>query len=130
MFITADQLLCHMIGDYILQTDYMAQEKTKKSLAAALHAGSYTLPFLFLTQSPMALAFIAITHFLIDRFRLAKYVCWAKNQVAPKSWRYPLAEGSKFGYKDEPFALNIWLLIACDNTIHWVMNGIALKFLV
>lgn len=130
MFITADQLLCHMIGDYILQTDYMAQEKTKKSLAAALHAGSYTLPFLFLTQSPMALAFIAITHFLIDRFRLAKYVCWAKNQVAPKAWRYPLSEGSKFGYRDEPFALNIWLLIIADNTLHWIMNGIALKFFV
>lgn len=130
MFITADQLLCHMIGDYILQTDYMAQSKTKQSLAAALHAGSYTLPFLFLTQSPMALAFIAITHFLIDRFRLAKYICWAKNQVAPKAWRYPLSEGSKFGYKDEPFALNIWLVIIADNTLHWIMNGIALKFLV
>lgn len=129
MFISSDQLLCHLIGDYLIQTDYMAQTKTKSSVAAAAHAASYTLPFLFLTQSIGALAFIAITHFIIDRFRLAKYICWAKNQLAPKAWRYPLSEGSKFGYKDEPFALNIWLLIIADNCLHIILNGAALKFL-
>ena len=79
MFVTADQILAHLIGDYVLQSHWMAQEKTKQSFAAAVHATTYTLPFLFLTQSVAALAFILWTHFLIDRFRLARYVVWAKN---------------------------------------------------
>jgi hypothetical protein len=48
MFITADQILAHMVGDYLLQSHWMATEKTKRSLAAGVHAGTYTLPFLFL----------------------------------------------------------------------------------
>ena len=48
---TADQLIAHAVGDYILQSDWMALEKTKRSLAAAVHALTYTLPFLFLTSS-------------------------------------------------------------------------------
>jgi len=88
MFLTADALLCHLVGDYLLQSDWQAQEKTKSSVPAAAHALSYSLPFLFITRSLPALAFIILTHFLIDRFRLARYVCWAKNFLAPK-WLAP-----------------------------------------
>ena len=88
MFVTADQLLCHAVGDYILQSDWMASEKTKKSLAAFAHVVTYTLPFLFLTRSVAALLFIAGTHFVIDRWRLARYVCWVKNWLAPR-WITP-----------------------------------------
>lgn len=81
--ITADQILAHLVGDYILQSDWMANEKTKRSLAAAVHALTYALPFLFLRPSLAAFAFIVVTHFVIDRWRLARYVCWAKNFIAP-----------------------------------------------
>lgn len=81
--ITADQLFCHGVGDYVLQSDWMATEKTKKSVAAAAHALTYSLPFLVLTQSPAALAVICLTHFVIDRWRLARFVVWAKNWLAP-----------------------------------------------
>lgn len=84
MFFTAGQLIAHTIGDYVIQTDYMASEKTKKSSVAAFHAITYTIPFLFLTQSIPALLFIAGTHFLMDRFRVARYVCYAKNFLQPK----------------------------------------------
>lgn len=77
------ELICHLLGDYVIQSDWMASEKTKRSLAALAHAVTYTLPFLFLTRSWKALAFIAVTHFIIDRWRLARYVCWAKNWLAP-----------------------------------------------
>ncbi len=46
--ITADQLLCHAIGDYVIQSDWMANEKTKRSLAALAHVLTYAVPFLFL----------------------------------------------------------------------------------
>jgi len=122
VFITADQILAHLVGDYILQSHWMATEKTKRSLAAAVHATCYTVPFLLLTLSPMALAFIAGTHFIIDRWRLARFVVWAKNGcVGPVT---------ATGYADAvPAWLSVWLLIITDNTLHLICNGLALKLL-
>ena len=81
--ITADQLALHALGDYVLQSDWIATTKTKKSVAALAHVVTYTLPFLLVTRSPAALAVILVTHFLIDRWRLARYVVWAKNFIGP-----------------------------------------------
>lgn len=121
-FITADQILAHLIGDYILQSHWMAQEKTKQSLAAGVHAATYTLPFLFLTWSPTALALICGTHFLIDRFRLARFLVWLKNGYA---FRGATVTGT--GYRDDvPAWLSVWLLIVADNTLHLLCNGAAL----
>ena len=74
MFITMDQIVAHLVGDFVLQPSWVAEQKTRCSRTAFAHCLIYTLPFLFLTHSPWALAFIAGTHFLIDRFRLARYV--------------------------------------------------------
>lgn len=122
-FISADQILAHLVGDYILQSHWMATEKTKQSFAAAVHAITYTLPFLFLTQSPAALAFIVGTHFLIDRFRLARYVAWFKNGYAFTSDEPVTATGYK---ADVPAWLSVWLLIIADNILHLICNGAAL----
>ena len=127
-WVTAEQILLHMIGDYIIQSDYMAQEKTKSSLPAFWHALSYTLPFLAVTRKPKALGIIGVTHFLIDRFRLARYVCWGKNQLAPKKFRYTWKDGDKMGYKNSsPPFLGFWLLIIADNVLHILINGQALR---
>lgn len=75
------QLIFHLIGDYVTQSDWMANNKRKSSVAAGAHAIVYSLPFLFLTQSFWALATICWTHFLIDRFGLARYVVYAKNYL-------------------------------------------------
>lgn len=79
--VSADQIFAHVCADYLIQSDWMATEKTKRSLAAAIHALTYTVPFAFITRSPVALFLIAATHFLIDRWRLARYVCWLKNFI-------------------------------------------------
>lgn len=96
--ITADQLLAHAIGDYILQSDWMANKKRTEHAAAAVHALVYSLPFLFLLSSTPwsasrdgghgSLQWLVIvgTHFLIDHYGLARYVVWAKNWLAPFSW--------------------------------------------
>lgn len=129
VMITADQLLAHAIGDYIIQSDWMATEKTKRSLAAGIHAISYAVPFLFLTQSILALVAIVSTHFVIDRWRLARYVIWAKNRIMTRkmrSWR----ECSATGFDpDRPAWLAVWLLIITDNIIHVVINGAAIRWL-
>jgi len=155
MMFTADQFVAHLVGDYVLQSDWQANEKTKKSVAALAHALTYTLPFLFITQSPVALAVICSTHFVIDRWRLARFVVYAKNFLSPRvtsnttlvekqgvyekymdtqvtsdKWWHPWAECVGTGYhKDRPPWLAVWLLIIADNTLHIVINGLAIKFL-
>jgi Protein of unknown function (DUF3307) len=98
--LTADQVVCHLVGDYVLQSDWMAQTKTQRSWPAIVHAVTYTLPFLVLSSSWTALGVIAGSHFVIDRWRLARYICWVKNQVAPASARHPWAESRATGYHD------------------------------
>lgn len=120
-------LAAHFIGDYILQTDYMAQEKLKRWFPAILHGITYTLPFAFLTQSPLALLVIGGTHIVIDRYRLAKYLNWFKNQFAPKAFRPPM---TATGYSpDKPDWLAVWLLIISDNIVHILINATALTWL-
>jgi hypothetical protein len=121
MFITADQLLIHAIGDYVLQTHHMATHKTKSSFWAAFHAITYTIPFTVVTWSPAALAVICGTHFLIDRFRLARFIVWFKNGP----W-HPL---TATGYQDDvPPWLAVWLLIIVDNITHVCVNGAAIWY--
>jgi hypothetical protein len=123
------QLICHLIGDYILQSHWMASDKTKSHLPAAVHATVYTSVFLFLTFSIPALLVIGVTHFFIDRFRLARYVCWYKNYIAPRS-AWPQGQITATGYADSvPVWLSTWLLIITDNAMHLIINGLALYYL-
>lgn len=129
MFITADQLLAHLVGDYILQSHWMATEKTKQSFAAGIHAVTYTLPFLFLTRDPGTLSFICGSHFLIDRFRLARFIVWFKNgymfTLIPHG--FAVHRPTATGYRDDvPAWLAVWLLIIADNILHLICNGAAL----
>lgn len=113
-------LLCHLVGDYVLQSHWMATEKTKRWWPAVVHGVTYTLPFLFITQSPAALIIIAGTHIIIDRFRLARHVAWLKNQLGPKATR---PGHTPTGFSDDlPPWLSFWLMIVLDNTLHLVIN--------
>lgn len=123
-------LLCHLAGDYLLQSDYMANEKTKRWWPAWAHALTYGLPFLLVTRSAAALAVIVVTHAVIDHYRLARYVVWAKNLLAPKTYRHPWAECSATGYhQDRPVWMTVWLMIIADNAIHLGINVAAVTWL-
>ena len=132
---TIPQILAHVIGDYFIQSDWMALNKQQKSiqgwLAVTVHAITYTLPFLLITRSPLALAIICVSHLLIDHFKLASYICWAKNFFAPKSWWHPWSKcKDTFGYHpDRPVFITIWLMIIVDNTIHIIINGLSIYYL-
>lgn len=136
-------LLAHLVGDYLIQSDWMATQKVKRWWPAVVHGVSYTLPFVLLTQEPAALAVIAGTHVVIDRFRLAKYVVWLKNWVAPvrvrrgttsririESYNPPWSECNVTGYpNNRPIWLTVWLLFIADNTIHLLINVAAIAHL-
>lgn len=123
-------IIAHMFGDYLLQSDWMAQEKRKNMLAAATHAATYTLPFLFVTQSIPALAVICLTHLIIDHLGLARYLVYAKNFLAPKRYWYKWEDCKGTGYhKNSPPHMSIWLMIISDNALHLLINMLAVAHL-
>lgn len=123
------QLILHLVGDYVTQSDWMAQNKTKSTWAALCHATVYALPFLAIA-SLNAWLVIWLTHLIIDRFRLARYVVYAKNWMAPRSYWHPWADCAGTGYhKDSPPWLSVWLMIAADNTMHLAINAAAIAWL-
>lgn len=116
-------VLAHMIGDYLIQSDWMALEKTKKWVPAITHGITYTLPFLFITLSIPALLVICVTHIIIDHYRLAKYVVYAKNYISPRKYWPEWDRCKETGYdKDRPPFLAVWLMIIADNIIHVLIN--------
>lgn len=133
-------LVLHLVGDYLLQSDWMALQKTKNWWPAVAHVLVYTLPFGFLFHWQLApLLLIGGTHLVIDHYRLARYVCWAKNFLAPRNsgdeaftnkpfqqWWHPWSECSVTGYhQSRPDWLVVWLLFIADNTLHLLFNGLA-----
>jgi len=123
-----EQLLLHLFGDYITQTDWMADNKTDSIVPATVHGFVYSLPFVLLTTSPLALGVIFITHVLIDHYRLAKYLVFAKNWLTNMSLKWEDCKVT--GYpSDKPVWLTVWLLIIADNTLHLIINYSAIKWL-
>lgn len=122
----------HMVGDYVIQNDYMAQQKVKAHTPAFWHALTYTLLFLLATRSVPALLAIGVTHFIIDRWRLARYVVWFKNLFAPKQFRTPPWAVCKDSYGFPPGApphIAFWVMVICDNLLHIAINSAALWWL-
>lgn len=123
-------LLAHLFGDYLTQSHWMATEKTKRWRPAWAHALTYGSPYLLVTRSLPALVVIIVTHAVIDHYRLARYVVWAKNLLAPKAYRCPWSECSATGYpQDAPPWLAVWLLIIADNAMHLAINAAAVMWL-
>lgn len=117
--------LAHLLGDYVVQSDWMATEKTKQGLPAAAHAVTYAACFLPLTRDPRALGVIGGTHYLIDRYRLARHLQWFTSQFAPKEHR---PGHTPTGLRaDAPDWLAVWLLFITDNTVHMLINHHALR---
>lgn len=114
------QLLAHLIGDYILQSEWMAVNKTKRSFPAFVHVFFYTIPFCFLTTNVYALILISGTHFLIDRFSIAQHICKVRNYICPIRLWFSSKE------TEMPIWLGFWLNVIVDNTLHLVINAIVL----
>ncbi|WNS82474.1 DUF3307 domain-containing protein [Domibacillus sp. DTU_2020_1001157_1_SI_ALB_TIR_016] len=77
-------LLAHLIGDYLFQTSWMARHKVSRWVPLLAHCFLYTFIvslFSWLTfggLSPLAIAFIFLTHVIIKRRTL---VAWRVRTV-------------------------------------------------
>ena len=131
---TVSQIIAHLVGDYIFQSHWMATNKTSKWYAAMFHTLTYLIPFLLLQPSLLAFLVMGGSHYLIDRYRLARYVCRWKNVLGDPTtlaWENKAQEyNTDTGYhKDTPPWLAFWLLVITDNIIHVLINGAALTYL-
>lgn len=94
-------IYAHLIGDYLLQNDWMAFGKKQKSWICAVHIAAYMVPFLLCGFAWWQLAIIAVQHFAQDR---TGFVMWLMK-----------VKGS------EKFATgpcSPWSIIVTDNIIH------------
>lgn len=130
------ELILHLIGDYVLQTEQMAVRKLRSWFWAVVHALVYSLPFLLYlyiingnwTRGLLAWLVIFSTHGVIDRMAIASTICRIKNLV----WFGPGApekeENTGYGIETPPF-IRFWLVVIVDNTLHLSINHIALNYL-
>lgn len=98
-------LVGHLLGDYVFQNDWQAANKTKSSMACAVHCFLYTLAVWlcacwWLPWWGVATCWLA--HFPVDRFGLAR------------RWMIHVSGQEKFATG----ALAPWSVIVVDNTFH------------
>lgn len=124
-----EQLLIHLFADYWLQNDWMALNKKDKFYIALIHAFVYTIPFILLTRSPLALFVIFITHAIID----GTNIVYKLNQIKNWDFKSLFIWGDcmiKDGYDaDRPPFIRVWLIIIQDNILHLIINYLSIKYL-
>ena len=59
-------VICHAIGDYVLQNDFIAKTKGENLYHLFIHSILYCSPFYILLGIDLRLLIIFISHFLID----------------------------------------------------------------
>lgn len=111
-------IYAHLIGDYLIQNDWMAQNKKKPGWFGAwtcfVHVVTYMVPFLWCGMRWTQLLLIACQHWLIDRYG---FVAWFMKK-----------KGSEKFMSGPCFP---WSMIVVDNVLHilwmaWVASNYSL----
>lgn len=99
-------IYAHLIGDFIIQNDWMAKGKKNRSWICGIHVITYTIPFVLTGLSWKVLGLIALQHFLQDRTNI---VVWFMNIKGSGEF----ATG----------ACSPWSIILIDNILHilWIL---------
>ena len=71
-------LFCHLLGDYVLQTPFLAETKGRNWYHMFAHCGLYSLPFYIFFGLSWQLAVLFFSHLCIDtakaRYQKISYV--------------------------------------------------------
>lgn len=94
-------IYAHLVGDYLLQIDWMAKGKKQSSWICAVHVVTYLSPFLFCGFPVWKLVAIGLQHFLQDRTNI---VVWSMQSTGRSAFASP------------PMAP--WSIILTDNIWH------------
>ncbi len=71
-------IFCHLIGDYVLQVDYIAKTKGENMYHLLVHCFLYAVPFYIAFGYDARIPIIITTHIVIDslkaRYKVINYV--------------------------------------------------------
>lgn len=75
-------ILCHLIGDYVLQSNFIATTKGSNYYHLFVHCALYCVPFYLCFGLSYHLAFIFFAHIIIDPLK-ARYnkISYVQDQV-------------------------------------------------
>ena len=71
-------ILCHLVGDYVLQCDFIAKTKGSNLYHLFVHCALYCLPFILLYGIDWKIGVLFASHIIIDvlkaRFNKISYI--------------------------------------------------------
>lgn len=112
-----DWLIGHLIGDYLLQNDWMALNKKRDSTPCAIHCMIWTLSVYFCQAAShpwptWTIPILFVSHFVQDRTEIVRWIMEHKGQR---------------GFAQAPMAP--WSLVVVDNVLHlfalWIIARVA-----
>jgi len=109
-------IIGHLVGDYLLQNDWMALNKKKRTLPCAIHCTLWTLAVCAFANwwTLPAVAVLWVTHFAQDRTQIVLY--WmTKINRQPEFVKPPSAP---------------WSITVIDNVWHIVTLWLVWRFVV
>ena len=76
-------IFCHLVGDYVLQIDFIAKTKGENLYHMFVHCALYCLPFYIVFGYDWRLIPLFITHVIVD-LQKAKYkrITYTADQIA------------------------------------------------
>ena len=74
--------MCHLVGDYVLQIDYIAKTKAENWYHLFVHCALYTLPFIVVYGFVWQTIFIFASHIFIDALKARyKKITYTTDQI-------------------------------------------------
>lgn len=81
-------IICHMLGDYVLQSDFIAKTKGQNWYHLFVHSTLYILPYYLFFGFNFDLLLVFTSHFVIDAGKARyKKITYAHDQI----WHYIMA---------------------------------------
>lgn len=75
-------VFCHLVGDYVLQCDFIAKTKGENWYHLLVHCALYVLPFYVVFGLTWQLLFIFLTHVFIDALKARyKVISYPTDQI-------------------------------------------------
>ncbi len=87
-------VICHLIGDYVLQSDFIAKTKGENWYHLFVHSALYVVPFYIAFGFGWELGFLVCSHFLIDTMKARhNKIGYAGDQILHYLWAISLYAG-------------------------------------
>ena len=75
-------ILCHLIGDYVLQHDFIAKTKGENWYHLFVHCALYCVPFYIVFGITWQLVLVFVAHIIIDALKARyKKISYVTDQV-------------------------------------------------